>query len=341
MWLYFHVVAAVCLATAFAEELVNSTEHPLRRQTRFGIVEGYADDALGLWVWRGLPFAKPPIGSLRWRAPEDLEPWEGVRTAKERAPECIQPKLAPPLTILPEATGSEDCLYLNIYRPQTREENLPVYVFLHGGGNVFGGAQGWYIQELARKANLVLVEVQYRLGPFGYFTHPIFRSGPPTAEHSGNFGTLDQIKALQWVRGNIAAFGGNPFNVTLGGHSGGGHDVRLFCPVRAFRVLSRCPCSPSVACASAPRWRLMAATGVGECLVVPALRTPSCVGHWCSEPPTLRTGNPNNAVSGSPEWQAWSNDEGGPKVLQLDAGLQHAQIAMDTQELSVAGVWRH
>ena len=126
-----------------------------------------------------VPFAKPPIGSLRWRAPEDLEPWEGVRTAKERAPECIQPKLAPPLTILPEATGSEDCLYLNIYRPQTREENLPVYVFLHGGGNVFGGAQGWYIQELARKANLVLVEVQYRLGPFGYFTHPIFRSGRP------------------------------------------------------------------------------------------------------------------------------------------------------------------
>jgi para-nitrobenzyl esterase len=221
------------LATAFAEELVNSTEYPLRRQTRFGIVEGYADDALGLWVWRGVPFAKPPIGSLRWRAPEDLEPWEGVRTAKERAPECIQPKLAPPLTILPEATGSEDCLYLNIYRPQTREENLPVYVFLHGGGNVFGGAQGWYIQELARKANLVLVEVQYRLGPFGYFTHPIFRSGPPTAEHSGNFGTLDQIKALQWVRGNIAAFGGNPFNVTLGGHSGGGHDVAQLniCPL--------------------------------------------------------------------------------------------------------------
>ena len=178
-----------------------------------------------VWVWKGIPFAKPPVGDLRWRAPEDPEPWEGIRPAKERPPECIQPKFDPPLTIQPETIGSEDCLYLNVYRPQTAEENLPVYVWIHGGGNILGDASGWFVEGLALKANIVLVSIQYRLGVFGYFTHPAFRSGGTTAENSGNFGTLDQIKALRWVRQNIAAFGGNPFNVTIGGYSAGGHNV--------------------------------------------------------------------------------------------------------------------
>ena len=174
-----------------------------------------------------------PVGNLRWRAPEDPEPWEGVRAATKDPSECAQPRLASPLSVLPEAIGSEDCLYLNVFRPQTAEQNLPVYFWIHGGGNIVGGASGRFVQDLAAKASIVLVETQYRLGVFGCFTHPALRTARRSAETSGNFGTLDQIKALRWVRDNIAAFGGNPFNVTIGGYSAGGHNVAQLkiCPL--------------------------------------------------------------------------------------------------------------
>ena len=218
-------LVVVYVLLGISSRLVVAADDPLQRHTESGTVEGFGDDKHGLWCWRGIPYAKPPIGDLRWRAPQAPEPWQGIRPAKEFPPGCIQPKLAPPLTILPDVAGSEDCLYLTVYRPQTAEEDLPVYFWIHGGGNIFGSAEGWYVEDLVRKANIVLVEVQYRLGVLGYFTHPVLRSGASAAEDSGNFGTLDQIKALQWVKTNIAAFGGNPFNVTIGGHSAGGHNV--------------------------------------------------------------------------------------------------------------------
>ena len=233
MSIHFRTVFAALLCSLLLGEISPAADNPLQRQTAFGVVEGYADDASEVWAWKGIPFAKPPLAELRWRAPQDPEPWDGVRAAQEQPPKSLQPTMAPALTMLPEATGSEDCLYLNIFRPQTDEDNLPVYFWIHGGGNVFGSATGWYVQDLARKANIVLVEVQYRLGVFGYFTHPAFRSAKRGPESSGNFGTLDQVHALKWVRRNIAEFGGNPFNVTIGGHSGGGHDVAQLkiCPL--------------------------------------------------------------------------------------------------------------
>ena len=238
---YFRVVIAAYLCATLLGGPAVADDNPLRRQTRFGTVEGYADNECGLWVWKGIPFAKPPVGDLRWRAPEDPEPWEGVRAATKEPSECVQPKLQSPLSVLPETSGSEDCLYLNIFRPQTAEQNLPVYFWIHGGGNIVGGASGRFVQDLAAKANIVLVETQYRLGVFGYFTHPAFRTARRTAEASGNFGTLDQIKALKWVRDNIAAFGGNPFNVTIGGYSAGGHNVAQLkiCSARPWSVPSR------------------------------------------------------------------------------------------------------
>jgi para-nitrobenzyl esterase len=126
---------------------------------------------------------------------------------------------------LPKVNGGEDCLYLNIYRPQSDEQNLPVYFWIHGGANYWGHADFYDLENLARKANIIAVVTQYRMNAFGYFTHPALRNFVGRAEASGNFGTLDQIKALKWVQNNIAAFGGNPHNVTIAGESAGGHNV--------------------------------------------------------------------------------------------------------------------
>ncbi len=129
-----------------------------------------------------------------------------------------------------QVLGNEDCLYLNVWRPQSEETELPVYVWIHGGGNVIGSANQvptYYGSTLARKSNMVFVSINYRLGPFGWFTHPALRSGEPgdEADDSGNYGTLDIIKALEWIQKNIKAFGGDPDKVLVTGSSSGGTDV--------------------------------------------------------------------------------------------------------------------
>ena len=197
----------------------------LQRATLQGTLEGYPGTDNQIWIWKAIPFAKPPIGALRWRAPEDPVPWHGVRQAKAESPPCMQLAMAPSLMLLPEIIGQEDCLYLDIYRPSSMQENLPVYVWIHGGANFTGSAAEYNMEALAVKANMVVVVLQYRLSVFGYFTHPALRVDASPAEASGNFGTLDQIKALQWVQKNIGAFGGNPDLVTIAGESAGGHNV--------------------------------------------------------------------------------------------------------------------
>ncbi len=123
------------------------------------------------------------------------------------------------------AEGSEDCLYLSIYRPNHNKRHLPVYVYIHGGSNNFGTTNDYDGSNIAAKGDMVVVVVQYRLGPLGWFTHPALRKGHSRVNDSGNFGTLDNIKALQWIRKNISAFGGNPYNVTITGESAGAHNV--------------------------------------------------------------------------------------------------------------------
>lgn len=203
----------------------SASDNPLQRQTKYGTVEGYADDSAKAWVWKSVPFAKPPVGELRWKAPQNPAPWQGIRQANGQTTACLQNEYLGSWVQLPKPVGSEDCLYLNIFRPQTKEENLPVYVWIHGGANYFGYAELYPMENLAVRANMVVIVPQYRLSAFGYFTHPALRLGKTRAEASGNFGTLDQIQALKWVKQNIAAFGGNPYNVTIGGESAGGHNV--------------------------------------------------------------------------------------------------------------------
>ena len=188
-------------------------------KTKHGLVSGFLDK--GSWCWKGIPYADPPIGPLRWKAPLDPTPWIGTRKTRKFGNSAAQfmPFLGP--------IGSEDCLYLNIWRPKSPENMLPVYFYIHGGGNSIGSSAevGYYGNAVVEKSNLLYISVNYRLGPMGWFIHPAVTNNGSPEDKSGNFGTLDLIKALEWVRDNIEAFGGDPKNVTIAGESGGAFNV--------------------------------------------------------------------------------------------------------------------
>jgi para-nitrobenzyl esterase len=192
-----------------------------RVTTRYGTLEGKADKA-GSLAWLGIPYASAPTGALRWAPPAPPALWEGVREAKYFSEKSLQRSF-----LTGSASGSEDSLYLNVWRPAGRERDLPVYVWIHGGANVSGAADAldeYRGHALAVKANLVFVSVNYRLDLLGWFDHPALKTGDPVAD-SGNFGTLDLIAALRWIRESIIAFGGDPNNVTIAGQSAGAVNV--------------------------------------------------------------------------------------------------------------------
>ena len=178
----------------------------------------------------GIPFAQPPVDSLRWKAPVFSHHWEGTLNTTEYAPVCPQKRFEQGETTA-IIDGEEDCLYLNVWTPNLDNELLPVMVFIHGGGNQQGGASqkvgGAYLYEgknLAERGKVVVVTIQYRLGPLGFLVHPGLETENENGV-SGNFAILDQILALEWVQNNILAFGGNPDNVTIFGESAGGLDI--------------------------------------------------------------------------------------------------------------------
>jgi para-nitrobenzyl esterase len=185
-------------------------------------------------VWKGIPFAAPPVGALRWRAPQPAERWTDAREALAFGERCPQLASAFEGADDPgELIGSEDCLTLNVYAPAfapdavpQAQARLPVMVWIHGGGNTIGSSSFYDGSHLAASRDLVIVTVNYRLGPLGWFRHASLRGDGTTPEdRSGNFGTLDIIAALRWVNANIAAFGGDPGNVTVFGESAGGRNT--------------------------------------------------------------------------------------------------------------------
>jgi para-nitrobenzyl esterase len=176
-------------------------------------------------AFKGIPFAKPPVGALRWRPPQTPVPWTDVRDATAYGPDCMQvpfPGDSAPLGVTP----AEDCLYLNVWTPaRFKGRNLPVMVWIYGGGFVNGGSSPpEYDGSAFARDGVVLVSFNYRLGSFGFFAHPAL-SAEQAGGPLGNYGYMDQIAALQWVQRNVAAFGGNPHNVTVFGESAGGMSV--------------------------------------------------------------------------------------------------------------------
>jgi para-nitrobenzyl esterase len=227
------IFAAAC-GLASDPPPVRTADAGTRRTTALGEVVGYVGTG-GTHAWRGIPFAEPPVGALRWRAPVPKATWTGVRKALADAAPCAQPP--PPIGGEPNAdgsAGSEDCLYLNVFAPAFAADALPtgparrpVMVWIHGGGNSVGDARIYDGGHLAAKHGVVVVAVQYRLGPFGWLRHAALRSdaGATDADRSGNFGTLDLVEALRWVQANVAAFGGDPGRVTVFGESAGGRNT--------------------------------------------------------------------------------------------------------------------
>jgi para-nitrobenzyl esterase len=188
-----------------------------------GALRGSAAD--GVLSWKGIPFAQPPVGDLRWRAPQPVMPWQGVRNATEYSHDCMQipfPSDAAPLGTEP----AEDCLYANVWRPADAQKKLPVLVWIYGGGFVNGGASPpTYSGANLAKKGVIFVSFNYRLGRFGTFAFPQLTAADPDKGLLGNYFMLDQVAALKWVRRNIAAFGGDPANVTIVGESAGGMSV--------------------------------------------------------------------------------------------------------------------
>jgi para-nitrobenzyl esterase len=182
----------------------------------------------GLTVYRGIPFAAPPVGDLRWRAPQPAASWTGVRSADKFAPQCVQSGFAPPGQEAPAM--SEDCLYLNVWTPaKSASAKTPVLVWIYGGGfNAGATSIPTYSGEVLARKGVVLVSIAYRVGPIGFLAHPELSAESP--QHvSGNYGLLDMIAGLQWIQKNIARFGGDPGKVTIFGESAGGIAVSQLC----------------------------------------------------------------------------------------------------------------
>ncbi|MEM8497992.1 MAG: carboxylesterase family protein [Pseudomonadota bacterium] len=190
-----------------------------------GDLIGYQNN-MGAWVWEGVPYAQPPVGDLRWRAPRPVTPWQGQKSALNIGPACASQnnKTAAENN---EFNGSEDCLYLNIYAPKNAQER-PVMYWIHGGANNGGSSShpAYDGSNLAAKFNVVVVTINYRLSIFGWLSHPALRANPAIpSDASSNYGTLDQIEGLKWVQKNIAKFGGDANKVTIFGESAGGWNV--------------------------------------------------------------------------------------------------------------------
>lgn len=205
----------------FVTLIAANAQKPAPVKVEQGLLQGVRES--GLTVYKGIPFAAPPVGDLRWRAPQPASAWQGVRQATQFAPAPIQGGNPP-------SGKSEDCLYLNVWTPsESPGDRIPVLVWIYGGGFSFGSTSepGYNGEKLAKKG-VVLVSIAYRVGPLGFLTHPEL-STESAHGVSGNYGLLDMIAGLTWIQKNISAFGGDPNQVTIFGESAGGIAVSMLC----------------------------------------------------------------------------------------------------------------
>ena len=207
----------------------------LRAKTKYGEVEGIPAENKGIAVFKGIPYAAPPVGDLRWKAPQPPASWEGVRKCDEFGPMEYQLKPGTPFYVdefpvdFYHIKFSEDCLYLDLWTPaETTGDKLPVMMWIHGGGDAAVVQEPEYGGDFLAQHGVIYVYVNYRVGIFGFMAHPELSAESPSGT-SGNYGNLDQIAALKWIKENIEAFGGDPDNITIFGQSAGASHVHALC----------------------------------------------------------------------------------------------------------------
>ncbi len=220
-------ISLILFTLSFSSMAQNRNAFPVQVKIENGVIEGDYNTHTGVQTYLGIPFAKPPVGPLRWKAPQPADNWDGVRITKSFGPRPMQTMVFGDMDSRSDGV-SEDCLYLNIWTPATRDvKNLPVLVYFFGGGNVAGDAsEKRYDGESMAKQGIVSVTINYRLNIFGFLAHPGLSAEAPY-KASGNYGHLDQHASLKWVQKNIAAFGGDPKKITIAGESAGSIGVSL------------------------------------------------------------------------------------------------------------------
>lgn len=215
--------ALVFIPFSLQAQQLNSIE--VKTELKNGTIAGLFDTKTNIKKYLGIPFAKPPVGELRWKAPQELDNWKGVIETKKFGPRAVQAPIFGDMDFKSDGM-SEDCLYLNVWTPASRnDKNLPVLVYFYGGGFSAGdGSEPRYNGEAMAQQGIVVVTVNYRLNVFGFLAHPDL-SAETAHKGSGNYGLLDQSASLKWVKENIAAFGGDPNKVTIAGESAGSASV--------------------------------------------------------------------------------------------------------------------
>jgi para-nitrobenzyl esterase len=219
-------------ASSYSQNVLEQSNHAIEINTVSGVVQGLTENETA--VFKGIPYAAPPVGEFRWRPPQPVASWQGVRDATKDCPDCPQ-RSWPGST----AIQSEDCLFLNVWTPAaaTKKSELPVMVWIHGGGFVAGSGSGPGSAGIEfAKQGVVLITINYRLGRLGHFAFPALSEEHPK-EFKGSYAYMDQIAALQWVQKNIARFGGDPNNVTIFGQSAGGVSVHSLLTIPAAKGL--------------------------------------------------------------------------------------------------------
>lgn len=211
--------------TASADSTSTNQNFGLQANTKQGIVEGFEEN--GIKTFLGVPFAAPPVGELRWKAPQSPASWKGIKETKKFGPDPMQPNIFGDMNFRGDGR-SEDCLYLNIWTPATRtDEKLPVLIYFNGGGLMAGsGSEPRYDGCAIAKEGVIGITANYREGIFGYFAHEEL-SAEAEYKGSGNYGFLDQVEAIKWVKENIEAFGGDPNRITIAGESAGSFSVTM------------------------------------------------------------------------------------------------------------------
>ncbi|MBL6683793.1 MAG: carboxylesterase family protein, partial [SAR86 cluster bacterium] len=225
----YSIAILILLVTASCSTIsnFNETDKDLVVKSQSGNYLGI--EAKDLYVFKGIPYAEPPVGALRWRAPRDVEYLDAIIDATEFKNECVQPKDNSSIFNRNLSTGDEDCLYLNIYVPKNQnslnKNKFPVMYWIHGGSNIWGAGSDYDFSNLATSQQVIVVTINYRLGLFGWFASPFFAETAEGLDKSYNFGHLDIIKGLEWVNQNISSFGGDKNNVTIFGESAGGSNT--------------------------------------------------------------------------------------------------------------------